>query len=142
LESASTASTRPHLVLDVLPEPLAICRLAPEAPIPAWAATRPFSTVSRTTDELSIICPAAQVPAGVPASAGWQALKLRGPFDLTLVGILLAVAEPLAAAGVSIMPVATYDTDFVLVRREQLPRAIEALTRAGHTVHESGEGRA
>ncbi|MDB4898364.1 MAG: hypothetical protein JWN53_172, partial [Gemmatimonadetes bacterium] len=80
---------------------------------------------------------ATQVPAGLSASDGWRALMLRGPFDMALVGITVAVAEPLAAAGVSIMPIATHDTDYVLVRAEQLARAIDALRAAGHTVHAS-----
>jgi hypothetical protein len=75
------------------------------------------------------------VPAGITAKSGWRALKIRGPFDLTVVGILVAVAEPLAAEGVSILPVATYDTDYLLVREEQLAQAVEALARAGHRVH-------
>jgi hypothetical protein len=123
------------LELDVLGEPLAICRLAPAAALPAWATRGPFFTVSRTTEELSIICAATDVPSGVTASVGWCALKLRGPLDMTLVGVLLPIAQPLAAAGVSIMPIATYDTDYVLVRRDQLERAVDSLTRAGHTVH-------
>lgn len=125
----------PRQVIDVLSEPLAICRLDAHAAIPAWALRGPFFSVSRTSDELSIICAMSDVPDGVQASVGWNALRLRGPFDVTVVGILLSVAEPLAAAGVSIMPVATYDTDYVLVRREQLERAVTALEQAGHQVH-------
>jgi len=97
---------RRHFALDVLPERLAICRLAPSAPIPVWTTAGHFFTISRTVDELSIICPASAVPAAVTASVGWQAVKLRGPLDLALVGVLVAVAEPLAAAGVGIMPIA------------------------------------
>jgi hypothetical protein len=130
-----------RLQLDVLPESLAICRLAFDAPIPAWATARPFFTVSRTTEELSVICPADQVPAGVTASDGWRALKLRGPFDLGVVGILVAIAAPLAAAGISIMPVATYETDYVLVREIELERAIDAIRRAGHDVHAPSDVR-
>ncbi len=126
---------RHRLELDVLVEPLAICRLAHDAPIPPWATRRPFFTVTRTADELSIICPVAQVEPGVTASRGWRALKVRGPLDFALVGVLVAIAQPLAAAGVSIMPVATHDTDYLLVREEQLARAIEALVDAGHVVH-------
>lgn len=126
--------TARRLLLDVLPESLAICRLAADAPIPAWATARPFFSVSRTTHELSVICPAAQVPADVTASRGWRLLALRGPFGLDVVGILASIATPLAEAGVSIMPVATHDTDYILVRDADLTRAVEAITRAGHEV--------
>lgn len=113
---------------------MGICRLAADAPIPAWATARPFFSVSRGDDELSIICPSRQIPADAPAHANWIALRLRGPFELTMVGVLMAVAEPLARAGVSIMAVATHDTDYVLVRREQLGIAVESLREAGHQV--------
>ena len=127
----------PHtiLVLDVLPEPLAICRLGATAAVPDWAMARPFFSVTRTTHELSIICAAARVPNDVTANIGWVALHLRGPFDFNVTGVLLAVSEPLAAAGVSIMAMATYDTDYVLVRADEVPRAIDALVAAGHEVH-------
>ena len=126
----------PHsrLVLDVLPEPLAICRLGATAAIPDWATASTFS-ITRTRDELSIICPVAQVPEHVVASTEWVALKFRGPFDFNAVGVLLAVAEPLAAAGITIMAMATYDTDYVLVRAHELVRAASELTAAGHEIH-------
>jgi uncharacterized protein len=120
------------LIIDLLAEPLSICRLAAGAPIPAWATTAAFFTVTRTADELSIICATDRVPDGITASAGWRALKIVGPFDLAEVGILLRIAAPLAAAGVSILPVATYDTDYVLVRAPQLEAAAAALRGDGH----------
>jgi uncharacterized protein len=128
----------PPLTIAVLPEPLSICRLAPEAAVPAWALAAPFCTVTRTRAELSLICASDRVPAAGVAdglvSHGWRALMLVGPFDLAEVGILLRVAGPLAAAGVSIMPVATYDTDYVLVRAPQLATALHALHAAGNVV--------
>jgi hypothetical protein len=120
------------LIIDVLAGPLSICRLAAGAPIPAWATAAPFFTVTRTADELSIICATDRVPDEVTASGGWRALKLVGPFDLTEVGILLRVAAPPAAARVSMLPVATYDTDYVLVRAPQLAAAVAALRGDGH----------
>lgn len=118
----------------VQPEPLSICRLPGDAPIPAWAMQRAFFSVTRTSDELSVVCASIQVPPGVTAHDGWRALKLVGPFDLLLVGILLGVAAPLAVAGVTIFPIATYDTDYLVVRDDQLSAAIGALRDAGHQV--------
>lgn len=123
-----------NVVLDVLPDALAICRLGTSAAVPEWATSGPFSSITRTNTELSIICASALVPDGVATSRGWRALVLRGPFDFNLVGVLLAVIDPLAAAGVSIMTIATYDTDYVLVRDHHLQRAIAALANAGHEV--------
>lgn len=124
------------LALELLPEPLAVCRLAPDAPLPAWADGPGFCSVTRTADELSIICAAARVPAGVTASAGWRALRLAGAFDLAEVGVLLRVAAPLAAAGVSILPVGTFDTDYVLVREAQLATAVHAMRDAGTKIRD------
>ena len=90
--SAPYASLR----LSVLEERLAVCRLDPQAEIPAWATNAPFFSLTRTADELSVVCPERSVPAGVAHEGGWRALKLEGPFDFGLVGILASVAVPLA----------------------------------------------
>jgi uncharacterized protein len=122
------------LILTVLPETLAVCRLPADTAIPAWATAESFFSITRTADELSVICRDALVPAGVAAARGWRALKLHGPFDFEQVGILLRVAEPLAAAGISILPIATYETDYVLVQAESLAAAVTILREAGHTI--------
>ncbi len=91
-----------------------------------------FWTVSRTPDELSVLCRAEFVPEGVPTQKGWSALKLHGPFDFALTGILLSVLEPLAAARIGIFAVSTFDTDYVLVPGEHLGAAQQVLRDAGH----------
>ena len=123
------------LDIDLLAESLAVCRLSPEAEIPSWATVRPFFTISRSTDELSVICPESPLPETVSRSGGWRAFRLRGQFDLAQVGIFLSLAEPLAGAGVSILPVATHDTDYLLVHASQFARAVATLRAAGHRVH-------
>ena len=114
---------------------LAICRLASGAVVPTPNTT--FWSVTRTADELSIICATAHVPpatASVARDDGWRALKLIGPFAFTEVGILLGVAAPLAAAGISILPIATFETDYVLVPEVRLASALTELRLVGHTV--------
>lgn len=127
------------LQLTLLPEEFAICRFPREAPIPEWAMTGELSCVMRTADELSLVCPARALPRELPASAkvtaGWRALKLHGPFAFEETGILASILFPLAAAGVSIFALSTYDTDYVLVRDEQVDKATAALRAAGHAVH-------
>lgn len=127
--------TTARLTLSLLPDRLAICRLDPQAQTPDWA-TAPASFVSwtRTEDELSIVCPEERVPEGVRSDRGWRALKLEGPLELTLTGIIASMAAPLAEAGIPIFMVATYDTDYLLVRDGQLDPAIAALRDGGHTV--------
>lgn len=114
---------------------LAICRLPPRAPMPEWAArSHRFLTVSRTAEELSVTADAEVVPPDAHCSRGWRALRVQGPLALELVGVLASIAGPLAAAGLSIFAISTYDTDYILVRAGELPAAVAALERAGHRV--------
>lgn len=124
------------LTLQLIPGEFAICRLAPSEPIPAWAGSTVFSSVTRNADELSILCPSAQVPPAVKHEPGWRLLKFEGPFDFGAVGILASVLTPLANARISSLAVATFDTDYLLVRETALPAALAALEAAGHTLRQ------
>jgi hypothetical protein len=115
-----------------LPGDFAVCRLAPDVAVPAWAAG-PFVNITLTADELAIICPAGNVPAGVRAERDWRVLKLVGPFPFTAVGVLASLAGPLAVAGISLLSIATYDTDYFLVKSDVFDRAVAVLVAAGHT---------
>lgn len=109
-----------------------MCRLAPGSQIPAWATERGFFCVSRTAEELSIVCEEARVPDGTTAEKDWAALKLEGPFPFSMTGVLASFIQPLADAGIPIFAISTFDTDYVLVKRETLPAALQALGNAGH----------
>ena len=124
-----------NLTLTVLTAPLALCRLAPSSAIPEWTAhARTFLTISRTPSELSIVADEAVVPASIDAHRGYRAFRVEGPLPLELVGIAAAIAGALAAANVPIIPIGTYDTDYVLVHKDVLARAVSALEGAGHRV--------
>jgi uncharacterized protein len=126
-----------RLTFDVLPEPLSLCRLAAADGVPDWAfAGDGFWSVSRRADELSVMGPADAFPASAGADGPWRALAVRGPMDLSLVGVAAAFTAPLAAARIAVMPVATYDTDVVLVRAADLPLAVDVLRGAGFVVHD------
>lgn len=125
-----------NLALLVLEPTFAACRLNANATVPAWASSGVFSSITRTNDELSIVCEAANVPTDVQAERDWRALRVVGTLDFALTGILLMIAAPLAAAKISIFALSTYDTDYVLVREAALPAAIAALRDAGHHVSE------
>jgi len=119
----------------LLPGELAIVRLPPGASVPAWALEpSAFASITRTGDELSVVCAEARVPPGVTAEPGWRAFKLHGPFPFAQVGVLVAFASPLASQGISIFAVSTFDTDYVLVKADRVDRAIDALVAAGHTL--------
>lgn len=127
----STESAR--LPLEVLPDTLAICRLPADAPIPPWAsAGGAFLTLSRTPEELSITTVQSAVPPEARCERDYRAIRVRGSLPPDLVGILLSIAEPLAAAGLGIFAISTYETDYVLVKARDLPAALEALRGAGH----------
>ena len=126
---------RPRLPLVVLPQTIAICRLAPDAAVPAWASVpSPFLTLSRTADELSITAIQEIIPSDVSCERDYRAFRVRGPLPLNLIGILASIAGPLAEAGLSIFAISTYDTDYVLVKGASLESAVAALERAGHTI--------
>lgn len=122
------------LSLEVLDDPLAICRLAADAEAPPWAENCSFLTISRTVDELSITIPESAVPAGVRCERNYRAIRVRGVLDLGLVGILASIARPLADAGISIFAISTFDTDYVLIRERDLSAARVALRAAGHEI--------
>jgi uncharacterized protein len=122
------------LALTLLPGELAVCRLAPDAPLPAWAFASPLFSLTRTAGELSVVCETSAVPAGVRAAPGWRCLAVAGPLDFAETGILAALTAPLAAAAISVFALSTFDTDYLLVRTADLGRALAVLTRSGHRI--------
>lgn len=123
----------PYLTLLILPDTFAICRLEPGASVPTWARGDVVS-LTRTHDELSMVCAQANVPANVKCERDWRALKIEGQLDFALTGILASIATPLADAGISIFALSTFDTDYVLVKTEKLQQAINVLQSAGHQI--------
>jgi hypothetical protein len=123
---------RANLSLSVLRARLAVCRLGPQDELPRWATGSDFWSVTRTAKGLSVICDEDRVPDGVRCDRGWRAIELRGPFDLSEVGVLLPIVSILARAEVAVLPVGTFDTDYVLVREEHVLSAGEQLEAAGY----------
>src|ERR1700675_3953294 len=118
-------------------ERLAVCRFVSNARIPAWALEGGFFCVVSTRDELSIVCTEDicredRLPDGALAERGWVALKLEGPFPFSMTGVLASFLQPLAEARIPIFAISTFDTDYVLVKRENLHQAVAALGSAGH----------
>jgi uncharacterized protein len=134
-ETAKTfASVSTLLNLNVIPGSFVVVQLSAQAEVPAWAYGPGFFTVTRTAEELSVLCLADRVPEEQAGERGWACLQLVGPFEFTLTGILLSVLEPLAQAGVGIFAISTFNTDYVLVKDHQLATAVDALRGAGHIV--------
>lgn len=120
------------LSLRVLPGTFAICRREAHTDVPQWAARGMLTSITRTPDELSILCPAGAVPAGEQVESDWRALKVEGPLAFNMVGVLAAILAPLADAGVVILALSTFDTDYIFVKQGQLSAALQALRSAGH----------
>ena len=116
------------LNLSVLPISLAVARLSVDQSIPRWAIQSTFFSITKTHDELSIVCSEDQVPHSVKAERGWTGLKVEGPLDFGLTGILSSLANPLAEAKISIFSISTYDTDYILVKTQNLQEAIKILS--------------
>jgi hypothetical protein len=117
--------------LIVLPDAVATARLDPADAVPTWATQAAFSSVTRTAEELSVVCSASAVPSSVQAERDWACLRVAGRLDFSMTGVLASIAVPLAAARVSIFAISTFDTDYVLVRAHDLPTAVACLAAAG-----------
>jgi len=123
-----------NLTLTLLGDTYSVCRLGPEADIPPWAPAGDFFSITRTKDELSLVCSQELVPHGVQCEKGWRCIMVEGPLDFSLTGILASLAASLAEAGISIFAISTFDTDYLLVKAENLERAVFKLKDAGHDV--------
>jgi hypothetical protein len=122
-----------RLSISVLPDPLAVCRLSPTAAVPDWVSGG-FASITRTADELSIVCREETVPDGTATERGWRAFKVEGPIPFEWTGIAASLLAPLAEAEISVFVISTFDTDYLLVKAETLERAAETLRTAGHDV--------
>ena len=115
-----------------LPGTYAIVRLSPGASVPDWAMKGDFTSITRTADELSIVCSTENLSPDVHSSHRWICLKLKGPFRFSLTGLLQSFIGPLSYSQISIFAISTYDTDYVLVQEPDIEHALDALLHAGH----------
>jgi hypothetical protein len=131
---STTAAPSPRSTLHLLSGELAVVRLPPGAPVPAWARSGPVSSVVWTRAETSIVCAADAVPPGEQAERGWRVFALQGPIPFATTGVLNGLTEPLARKGISLFAFSTYDTDYLMVKADVLAAAEAALRAAGHEV--------
>jgi hypothetical protein len=120
--------------LHTLDELYAIVRLEPDAELPDWVRGGHFWSVTRSENELSVVCREEDVPTDASAERGWCALELAGPLDFSLTGVVAALVTPLADAAVPILVLSTFETDYLFVRERDLERSVDALADAGHSV--------
>lgn len=122
------------LTLSILHEEFAICRLAADSIVPHWALAGSLSSITRTPDELSIVCNQEQAPEETECDRDWRCLKVHGPLDFSMTGVMASLAVPMAEAEISIFAFSTFDTDYLMVKESDLEKAVRALTDAGHEI--------
>jgi hypothetical protein len=123
--------------LSLLEGQFAVCRLPACAP---WPVPRPGAlwSITRTAEETSVVCLRENAPGGARVEGGWRALKLEGPIPFEEIGVLSALSGSLAAAGLSVFALSTFDTDYILVKETSLTGALEALAKAGFAAEAAG----
>ena len=120
-----------NLLLRVLEETFVVCQLPLDYELPLSSLQGEFVSITRTSDELSLVCNANNVPPNAKCESGWRCLKVEGVLEFSLVGILSRLSTVLAEAGISIFAVSTFNTDYLLVKSESLGDAVSALRKAG-----------
>ncbi|MFW6022407.1 MAG: ACT domain-containing protein [Halanaerobiaceae bacterium] len=117
-----------ELTLNVLEERSSICKMDNNSPIPMWVLkNRNFYSITKTSDELSIISLEKLVPEDVKQEKGWRALKIDGNLDFSLVGIVSSITGILAEMEISVFVMSTYNTDYIFIKEENMSRALETL---------------
>lgn len=122
------------LTMKLLKEKYGVCSLNKEDAIPEWAQCDQFYSITKTMDELSVVCPQDCIPGNIKCEKEWRIIKVEGPLDFSLIGILASISTILANKGISIFAVSTYDTDYILVKEKDITSAIDALTAENYKI--------
>jgi hypothetical protein len=123
--------------LALMPQMFAVCRFDPHTPAADLLPSTGFFAFTRTEDELSLVVDQSAVQPDWQAETGWRGMKVLGPLDFSLIGILSSLALPLANSGISIFAISTYDTDYLLVKADKLSSALASLREAGFVIQEN-----
>lgn len=122
------------LTMKLLKEKYGVCRLDKAETIPLWAQNSSFFSITKTSDELSIVCAESDIPSDIQCEKDWRILKVEGPLDFSLIGILSSISTILAQKGISIFAVSTYDTDYILVKNKDIDNAVGSLVEERYEV--------
>ncbi|EQF24734.1 description family protein [Clostridioides difficile CD160] len=120
--------------LKLFAEEYAVCRLSNDSKIPTWIDTKNFYSITKTEDELSIVCSNNNIPSDVKSEKEWRILKILGPLDFSLIGILSKLSGLLAENKISIFAISTYDTDYILIKEKDIKNACKILNCNGYEV--------
>ena len=122
------------LVMKVIDETYGVCRLNNNQSVPDWAKDSRFYSITRTFEELSIVCSQANIPDGVKCEKDWRMLKIEGPLDFSMIGIIASISTVLAQAKISIFAVSTFDTDYILLKDKDFDNAVKVLRNEGYEI--------
>ena len=126
------------LTLELLKGNYGVCRLSPQEGIPTWSQQGEFYSITQTSEELSVVCLEDFVPEEVEiVEKAWRILKIVGPLDFSLIGILAKISELMADYQISVFAISTYNTDYTLVKQDKVDQAIKALKESGYNIIES-----
>jgi len=123
------------LVISVVNETFGICRLDAFKGIPDTVLSSDFFSVTKTAEELSVVCPESNIPEDCIPELNWKCLKIHGPLDFSQTGIISSLTSSLANSDISVFAFSTYDTDYIMVKDVDLEKAVQALSDSGHQVH-------
>jgi hypothetical protein len=126
-----------QLTLNLLADTFAVCKLGPTAPLPHWATEAEFFSITRTADELSIVCRQDRIPHDCQCEPRWRCLRVAATIPFSAVGILASLTAPLADVGIGVFAISTFDTDYLFVPEKDQTAAAEALRGRGHVVRQS-----
>lgn len=124
------------LVMKAIDEIYGVCRLDNNQPVPDWVKDSRFYSITRTFEELSIVCSQESIPDDVKCERDWRMLKVEGPLDFSLIGILSSISTVLAQSKISIFAISTFDTDYILLKSKDFDNAIKALNNEGYEIIE------
>lgn len=123
-----------NLTMRLLEEKYGVSRLEKDQPIPSWCQKGEFYSTTKTSEELSIVCSVQYIPQNIKCERNWRILKVEGPLNFSLIGILASISTLLAKNSISIFALSTYDTDYILVKEKDVDNAITSLRNEGYEV--------
>jgi hypothetical protein len=130
-----------RLSLKLMPDRMAVCRFDPVAELPDWFDMSGFYSITRSKEELTIVCREALVASGTTCENGWRYFKVQGVLDFSEIGIIFSLTQPLAESGISVFVISTFDTDYFMVKEKDLAKAVDVFTAAGHRVMPADRGQ-
>jgi hypothetical protein len=137
LTSAVFKEMQKTFAISVLKDTYAICRMSLFEPLPDWILKYSLSSITRTAEDYTVVCPIESIPGGDKAifEGAWKCLKIHGPLDFNEVGVISSLTGVLSAANISVFVLSTYETDYILIKRMYLEKALQVLSDSGHQIY-------